>query len=212
MYSVIFDMDGTLLDTQKICIPAWEYAGGLQGIQGLGSEVKNVCGMNKAGWTSFLREHYPELDADLFNEQMRRYIIENQVIRYKEGALELLEYLKKNGVKMAVASGSSRESVNHHLNEVGADKYITTSLGGQDVKFGKPSPDIFLLAAEKLDANPSDCYVFEDSPNGVRAAVAAGMKCFGVPDIADFSSDIEALLYAKISRLDEAIGWLKTAK
>ena len=59
MYSVIFDMDGTLLDTQKICVPAWEYGGKLQGIRGVGDHIYNVCGMNETGWTAHLKTNFP---------------------------------------------------------------------------------------------------------------------------------------------------------
>lgn len=209
MFSVIFDMDGTLFDTQRICVPAWDYAGERQGIIGMGEHIKNVSGMNKVGWTKYLKENCPTLDADKFNIEMRQYIIDNQVVRFKKGAEELIGFLIENKIKIALASGSSRESVNHHLGELDAYHFFDVTLTGSDVKVGKPAPDIFLETAKCLGVSPDDCFVFEDSPNGVKAAVAAGMKCIGVPDITEFSKEIKDTLFAEITSLDEAIEILK---
>lgn len=209
MFSVIFDMDGTLLDTQQICIPAWEHGGAMQGIKGVGEHIYNVCGMNETGWTSYLESHFPTLDVQIFKRDVRAYIAENGVIRLKKGALELLDFLKCNNVKMAVASGSSTKSITHHLNEVGVFDYFGAFAGSHDVENGKPAPDVFLLAAKRLGVAPEDCFVFEDSANGIKAGFAAGMKCIGVPDIAEFESDIKAIMFAELKSLDEAIELFK---
>ena len=205
-------MDGTLLDTQRICIPAWEYAGLNQGIKGVGADIQNVCGMNKAGWTAYLEKRYPTLDTDRFNSEMRQYIIDNLVVRFREGGKELLDYLKGRGVKIGLASGSSKVSVEHHLNQVKAIDYFDVMVGGDEVSRGKPEPDIFLLTAEKMGVNPEECYVLEDSSNGIKAGFKAGMKCIGIPDIVDFSDDINCLLTAKIKRLDDAIKIFETVE
>lgn len=205
MFSVIFDMDGTLLDTQKICIPAWEWAGENQGIKGLGKAIPYVCGMNREGWSAYLREHYPTLDVDRFNKEIRGYVEDNLVVRFRRGGRELLTYLKQRGIKVGLASGSSRKSVDHHLKEVGISDYFDATVAGDEVIKGKPAPDIFLITAEKMGVLPQDCYVFEDSVNGVKAAIAAGMKCIGFPDIATFPDDIKKLLADEINSLDGAI-------
>ncbi len=205
MFSVIFDMDGTLLDTQRICIPAWEYAGLNQGIEGIGNDIYNICGMNMVGWVNYLNTKYPNLDTDKFCAEMRQYIIDNLVVEFMPGAEELLKFLKKKGVKIALASGSSSKSVKHHLKEVSATNYFDATVGGEEVTDGKPQPDIFLLAAKRIGTEPKDCYVFEDSDNGIIAAHRAGMKCIGVPHLVDFSKEVEDLLFAKLNRLDEAI-------
>lgn len=210
MFSVIFDMDGTLLDTQKICIPAWDFAGEKQGFKNVGKHIPNVCGTNKAGWSKYLYDHYPEMDVETFNRDIRKYVIDNLVVKYMAGAEELVKFLKSKGVKMAIASGSSHESINHHLNAVGGTDYFDVLVGGADVKNGKPAPDIFLLAAEKLGANPKECYVIEDSANGIKAGFKAGMKCIGIPDIAPFDDETRALLTAEFTSMHEALKYFKT--
>lgn len=209
MKAVIFDMDGTLLDTQKICIPAWEEVGRQQGIEGMGDDIFSVCGMNETGWTAFISQKYPNLDIPRFKQEMRAYIIQNGVVRFKDGAQELLDFLKEKGIKMAIASGSSRETIYHHLNEVNALDYFNAVVGGRDVENGKPAPDIFLKAAEHLGVSPETCFIFEDSANGIRAGYAAGMKCIGVPDIVPFDSETKKLMFKEFGSLSDAIELFK---
>lgn len=209
MLSVIFDMDGTLLDTQRICIDAWDYAGNLQGIKNMGSHIYKVCGMNEVGWTGYLSENFPNLDIVLFKKEMREYIVNNLEVKYKQGAEELLTFLKQNNVKIALASGTSRPSINHHLKKVGATDFFDAIVGGGDVKNGKPAPDVFLKAAELIDAKPEECFVFEDSANGIKAAHKAGMKCIGIPDIVSFDEQTKKLLFAHLDNMSEAVELFK---
>lgn len=205
MFSVIFDMDGTLLDTQRICFPAWEYAGLLQGICGMGSYLKNVCGMNNYGSDKYLNDNFPELDVKKFKDDARQYIQENGIVTFKEGAKELIDFLKVNNIKIGLASGTSRPSVEHHLKEVGIEGVFDALVCGTEVENGKPAPDIFIKTAKDMGVNAENCFVFEDSPNGIIAAYEAGMKCIGVPDIIEFTDDTKSLMFAELKTLSEAI-------
>lgn len=210
MLSVIFDMDGTLFDTQRICIPAWDYAGEIQGFSNVGKHIPAVCGMSDSGWKQYLRDNFPTMDIEKFSSEARQYVVDNLVVKYMPGAEDLVRFLKEKGVKIAIASGSSQESIKHHLEEVGGAHYFDAIVGGSDIKNGKPAPDIFLLAAEKLGANPEDCYVLEDSPNGIRAGHAAGMKAIGIPDIAQFSDEIKALETKEFKSMFETLEYFKS--
>ena len=148
MFYVIFDMDGTLLDTQSICVPAWEYAGNMQSVQGMGAAVEHVCGMNEAGWTAYLEENFNTLDIPRFKQSVRSYISKNGKVTYKKGAQELISFFQYHNIPIALASGSSHQSITHHLNEVGATEVFEVIVGGKDVENGKPAPDIFLLTAK----------------------------------------------------------------
>lgn len=209
MLSVIFDMDGTLLNTQRIYIPAWEYAGNKQGIRGVGGCIPKVCGMNEVGWTEYLEEHFKALDTDTFKKDVNEYVAVNGKIQFKKGAEELISFLKANNIRVGIASGSRREEIIAHLSKLNAADIFDVIVGGRDVKFGKPAPDIFLLAAEKLGTAPKECFVFEDSPNGIRAGYAAGMKCIGIPDVAPFDEDIQKIMFAELSCLSDAIDIFK---
>ena len=204
MFSVIFDMDGTLLNTQSIYVPAWDYAGGLQGIDNLGRHTAVVCGMNDAGWMAYLNKNFPSLDMDIFIKDVVKYVDENLVVKFMPGAEKLLKLLRQKGVKMALASGSSLDKVMQNLEAVGANDFFDILVGGEEVANGKPAPDIFLLAAKRLGVNPNDCYVLEDSPNGIKSAVAAGMKCIGIPDVAVFDDNVKNMLTAEFEDLNGA--------
>ena len=205
MFSVIFDMDGTLLDTQSICIPAWEYAGEKQGLKGAGELMPSVCGMNLNGSNKVLTDHYPNIDLELFRADSREYIQKNLVVRFMKGAKELLDYLKDRGVKIGLATGTSRPSVLHHLNEVDALPYFDALVCGTEIENGKPAPDIFLKTAELMGVDPKTCFVFEDSENGILAGSRAGMKIIGIPDVVAFSKEIKALMYCELEDLSQAI-------
>lgn len=209
MFSVIFDMDGTLLDSQRICIPAWEYAGRKQGIPDLGSHVKKVCGMNEAGCAEYIAEHFPAINLKLFRQDEHKYVAEHETAELMPGATELLTFLKGKNIKMAIASGTNTDIVVSKLKKSDVLQYFDAVVGGDMVTNGKPAPDVFLLAAEKIGAEPGNCFVFEDSPNGIRAAYNAGMKCFGIPDIAEFNDEIRSFLFAQLKNLAYAIPILK---
>jgi len=209
MISVIFDMDGTLLDTQKGWIPAWSFAGEKQGYENLGRLIPSVCGMNENGWKKPLLNNAPDLDIDIFIRDANEYYAKNCEITGKEGMHELLTFLKANGVKMAVASGTRTSVAQRNIKIVGASEYIDIIIGGEMVKNGKPAPDIFLLAAEKLGAEPQDCIVFEDSENGLRAALAAEMRAISVPDVDIISEEVNKQLFARVNKLSDAISVLE---
>lgn len=205
MFSVIFDMDGTLLDTQKPFIEAWNVCGEYQGIKNMGNYVKFVLGMNDAGNKAYLRSQFPELDYEKFRIDVRTYMLENMVVRYKKGAKDLLDFLKNHNVKMALASGSTRGSIFHHLKEVDAEHYFDVILGSEDIENGKPAPDIFLNAARLMGVEPKNCYVFEDSDNGIKAGFAAGMKSIGIEDMLPFKAEIRKMMFCELKDLGEAI-------
>ena len=209
MFSVIFDMDGTLTDTQRVCIHAWDYAGELQGFKNAGESIQHVCGMNKEGWEAYLAEHYKGVDLLKFDRDMRQFIIDSGKPELKKGAVELLEFLKQNGVRMAVASGSQRYEIDWKLGETGILHYFEAFAGGEEVERGKPAPDLYLLAAERLGVKAEDCFVFEDASFGVKSACAAGMKCFGIYDVVPFTDEVKEIMFKELDSLDEAIPILK---
>ena len=205
MFSVVFDMDGTLLDTQRPFIKAWDICGEYQDFKNMGEHVPSVCGMNEAGNIAYLSTHFPKLDYEKFRKDVREYILKTVSVHYKKGAKELLDYLKNKNVKMGLASGSTRGSIDHHLKEVGAEHYFDVILGSADIENGKPAPDIFLKAAKLMGVNPENCYVFEDSANGIKAGFSAGMKCVGVEDIVPFDTETKKLMYCELDDLSQAI-------
>lgn len=204
MFCVIFDMDGTLLDTQRPWIYAWDHAGAQQGYHRVGRLLPDACGMNEAGAKALLLHHLPQLDVVRFREDARQYMSDHLVVRCKEGAEELLAYLKGRGVPLGLATGTAREAALHQLAQVGLEAYFDALVCGDEIQRGKPAPDIFLKTAQLLGVDAADCYVFEDSENGARGAAAAGMHCCGVPDVKPFCEEVKRLLWREVTSLTEA--------
>ena len=205
MISIIFDMDGTLLDTQGICVPAWEWAGKNQGIFGCGEYVKFVVGKNEETVRKYIAETFPTIDIDRFRKEIKLYTKKYGQKEYKKGAGELLEYLKAKKIRMAIASGSTSKVVKELMTYVGGLGYFEALVGGEETKNCKPHPEVFLKAAERLGVNPSNCIVFEDSPYGIEAAKSAGMRVIGIPDIAPFDDETKAKCFKVLNSLDEVI-------
>lgn len=206
---IIFDMDGTLLDTQKIYMPAWKWAGEIQGFSDMDKTALLMCGTNEVGSTKYLKDHFPTLDIVKFKADAEVYVNENLTIRYKEGVKETLDFLKEKGIKLGLASGTSREKAIKRLNFVNALDYFDVIVCGNEIENGKPAPDIFLKAANLLGAKPEECIVFEDSDNGIKSGYNAGMKVIGIPDVKPFSEEIKSMLYAEFDRMDKAIELFK---
>lgn len=133
-----------------------------------------------------IRRYYPAVDPYAFQAGcIARVdgILDEQGPPVKPGAGELLEYLGARGVRLAVASSSGRKRILSNLCAARLDRFFSAVVSGQQVERGKPEPDIFLLAAREIGCAPEECYVFEDSVNGVRASMAAGCVTVMVPDL-----------------------------
>lgn len=180
----IFDMDGTLLDTERLYRETWEELAGEYGQVHNPAFPRAVAGTSGDHMLDVIRSYYPAVDAEQFRtsclERVRQKV--ETSVGKKKGMDELLEYLKRNHVKMAVASSNSAAQIKKNMTLAGAVGYFSVLTGGDEIENGKPAPDIFLLAAQRLGIEPSDCYVFEDGINGVRAGVAAGCRTVMIPD------------------------------
>lgn len=180
----IFDMDGLLVDSEHVFRVVFEEMARERGLTVDPRFFQEVCGTCGDYELEIIHRYYPTLKLPDFwhewhNLGMKR--MEHQ-IDLKPGVVEILSWLKKRGVRIAVASSSGREVIRHHL-EVGKIRpYFDLVVSGQQVEHSKPAPDIFQLAARELGAAPEDCYVFEDSRQGGWAGVKAGCTTILVPD------------------------------
>lgn len=201
----IFDMDGLLFDTERLYRESGKEMAARFGQEFNPAFGPALCGTSGEGSLAVIRTHYPAVDPEKFLAA----IIEGVRLRLREhvpkkpGVVELLTYLRENGVKIAVASSSIREMILGNLERAGIAGYFDTVASGQDVERGKPEPDIFLLAARQLGLAPEDCYVFEDGINGIRAALAAGCVAVMVPDLAPPTDELRASCAAVCASLLE---------
>ena len=210
---IVFDMDGLMFDTERICIQAWDYAGEKMGFGKTGYMVMKTLGSNKKK----AHEIWGNEFGDKFNaEELEKYSLEyfddyykNNKVPVKKGLYDLLDYLRENNFKIAVASSSSEKSVVHHLKDAGIYEYFSAIVCGDMIERSKPNPDIYLKACELLGENPSNCIALEDSRNGLLAAISAGCKTIMVPDLWEGEEEIDNKLFNKVESLDKVIEILK---
>lgn len=195
--AVIFDVDGTLLDTERIYMQAWKEAAAELGYVITDELLRKTRAINvKDAARIFETEIGNGFSYDVV--RVGRVRIAEQIIArespiLKPGVAEALEWLKKNGIRLSVASSTNQKSTREHLSESGILECFEVIVGGDMITKGKPNPDIFLKTAELLEVTPEECIVVEDSPAGIRAAYAAGMKSILVPDQAAITEEIVAM-------------------
>ena len=202
MKAVIFDMDGVLVDSQPYHFKADIDTMAEYGVIKDQKFYEAFAGTLTDNRMRTLRDMFGlDVPAEELIEKREKMILDimaNEDIKPVSGIPELLRSIKALGLKTAVASSSGIELIKLVLDRLGIAVYFDSITSGNDVKMGKPSPDIFLLAAERIGAEPSECLVVEDSENGVKAAKSAGMKALGYInptsgyqclDMADFITD-----------------------
>ncbi len=185
--AVIFDLDGTLLDTEKLLFRFWREAAAAYGFEMTGEQALTLRSLTHRLVQPLFTEWFGEKCGYklLRAERMRRmseYIKENG-LEVKPGAAELLGLLGTHGYLRAVATATDVERASEMLKKAGLyvcfDRIICASM----VEWGKPKPDIYLYAAEQLGLAPDECMAVEDSPNGVISAGTAGCFTVMVPDL-----------------------------
>ena len=195
--AAIFDMDGLLLDTERVCQQAFKGACEFLSLPFREDVYLSIIGCNAQGIENILTAGYGHLIAyePLRREWMSRYnpIVNTQAIPVKKGVLELLTWLKAHNIPIAVATSTHRELAINKLKLAGLYDFFEHLSTGCEVQHGKPHPEIFLLAAQRLKVLPELCLAFEDSNNGVRSAVAAKMQVFQIPDLVSPCDEVRAL-------------------
>ena len=193
MKGAIFDMDGVLFDTERIYQQVWQELATERGIELDQDFPKAISGTNGRYMCEVIERYYHVLDGRTIMEECMARIKRtlSLSVPVKKGVSELLDLLQEKGIPVAVASSSSIQQITSNLKTAGLSDYFSAIVSGTEVEHGKPAPDIFLYAAEKIGVKPQECVVFEDSENGIKAGHAAGCITIMVPDLIEPSIDIQ---------------------
>lgn len=200
-------MDGLLIDSERIIMQACIFAAKQVGISYTQAEYVELIGRAGPDSTRIMVEQLGGVAN--FNQVMQgldTLLAEhNHAFPLKNGAMDLLKHYQSHNVICSVASSSPIHHITHRLNHAGVFDYFSHITSGQEVTCGKPSPDIYLLAIKKLGIKAEECIAFEDSENGARAAIAAGLKVVVVPDLKHPSDYVRAHCHQVITSLAD---WL----
>lgn len=194
--AVIFDMDGLLLDSERLALRAWADAALELGVEFDMVVARAMVGRNFADCSAMVRARYGgsyPVDALLGRwHAVYDAIVERDGLAIKPGVFELIDWLERHSIPRAVATSTRRERAHSKLSRAALLPRFREVVGGDEVARGKPAPDIYIEAARRIDARAADCIVLEDSEPGVHAALAAGMVPIMVPDLNPPSAELVA--------------------
>lgn len=213
--AVIFDMDGVIFDTEMVYLKVWSEVFEKYGYKMTKEIYASVLGTGRENVKKvFLYNFGNDLPIDIMykekDEELAKAV--EKGIPLKNGAYEMLTYLRENNFKIALATSAVKERAIKQLRQANIEVFFNAIVCRDEVKETKPNPEIFLKAAENLDINPKECIVIEDSSAGIKAAFNAGMTAFHVVDLKKADEKILSSAYKSFNNLNEIRSELMSIK
>ncbi len=201
----IFDVDGTLIDSESIYVRAALLNNKINNYNVPLDIIMNTIGRNRESVRQVVIESQDkDFDYDIYRSKLMD-IYNKDELTLKKGAINILEHCKKNNILMAIATSTYREKQLKILKKLDIAKYFDYMVFGDEIKNSKPCPDIYLKVYEHYNFNKEDIIIFEDSRNGILSAYNAGIKVAYIKDQVDVEKEVVDLAYKSIKDLDEGI-------
>ena len=212
IHGVLFDMDGVVLDTEKLYARFWAEAAHALGYPMTYAQALGMRSLNSVAGQAKLESYFgPGVSREIMRkkrvELMDAYVAEFGVDA-KPGIHELLDALKAQGIRTAIATSSPMDRATAYLGRLGLLDKFDCICSGHDVKHGKPEPDIYLHAASCIGVPPENCLAIEDSMAGIQSAYRAGCWPVLVPDLDGSDVQMRKLLYAEADALPEILAFI----
>lgn len=211
--AVVFDMDGLLLDTEKLLVKFWVQAANEAGFPMTRENALYMRSLHKSFAVPYLKEQFGE-NFDYAKIRARRmelmsgYLSESP-LELKKGAKELLGFLRESGITAAVCTATDSERAFEYLKKADIFGFFDNIFSATTVKTGKPAPDIYLYAAKQLGLEPRECAALEDSPNGVMSAASAGFVTIMVPDLTEPDEELSKIIFRSAKELSDVVDIIK---
>lgn len=209
----IFDMDGLMIDTEKLYLLYWKQAAADFGYTMKDSHVFAIRSLARKFSNPLLKNFFGEdFPVEKVRDRRTELInahVETHGIVTKKGLYNILGFLKENGLKIAVATATPRERTMMYLEKINVLNSIDAIVCGDMVTTGKPDPEIYLTAAKQLQLAPCECAAFEDSPNGIKSAYSAGCQPVMIPDMTPPDEELMPMLSGVYDNLEEAVQYFK---
>jgi len=213
--AIIFDMDGLMLDTERLAIPSLRKAGNIVGLNLTDDIIIGMIGLNEDDayifMEKYLNRNVPKKEfAEAFYKDYEK-TLSTKGAPLKDGVIELIDFLEEEDIKIAVATSTKTDLALKKLQLAGIGDRFKIVVGSDQVNKGKPAPDIYLKTSKILNIHVDNCLALEDSDNGAMSAFASGMKVIVVPDIKLPSSNTEDIAFGVYNSLFEVKEYLQTA-
>lgn len=204
--AAIFDLDGTIIDSERAWGKAFVNVFKILGVNSDSNHPQTGGVSVNKNWESLISEYDIKTGKSIDELVTLTYVEYEKLIpeiTLNEGALEFMDVLKENGTPLALATSTKWETTDKILEQFNLLDVFESVTTGEEVLNPKPAPDIFLIAAEKLGVEPADCLVFEDSAPGVISAKEAGMRVIAVNDDKENQKKLQAadLVVANFSEI-----------
>ena len=189
-----FDLDGVLVNTEPLYFRFWKEACAFYGYKMSDQQALDMRSLDTLLGEELFESFSPDLDYFQVREKRKELMsnyIQSHPIMLKDGAIEVLSYLKERGNKIYIVTANKIDKALKTLKDVGLDKYVDDIISAKDAKRGKPFPYVYLDACQKVGVNPNEVIVFEDSPNGVKSSHAAGCYTVMVEDMTPYTPDMD---------------------